>query len=170
MKRSLLLFIITIASFGANAQKYAYVDSDYILNMIPSYDAAQRQLNTISERYKVELEAIYSEVEVMREELQLELPLLSDEMRIRREDVILTKEKEYQKLQKKYFGRSGDLSIKRKALIEPIQEEIFKALKEIAFKGGYAIIFDKAGDSNMLFVDPRFDLSNRVLENLGYKQ
>lgn len=160
-------FICTIQR--AEAQKTAYVDTNYILDMIPSYSAAQRQLNSMSKLYQKELEDVLLEISTMKDDLRTELPLLSSEMQVRRQDIILTKEKEYRALQKKYFGPKGDLFLKRKALVEPIQEEIFKVISELGSRGGYAIISDKAGDSKILYADPRFDLSDKVLEKLGYK-
>jgi outer membrane protein len=170
MKKSvliLLLFIGTLAS--AFAQKYAYVDTEYILGNIPSYKAAQEQLDKISQQYQKELETLHAELDKMYKDFQSEAVLLSNDMKHRREDVIATKEKEYKKLQRQYFGPEGDLYKKRQALIKPIQDDVFKAIQEIADQGGYSIIFDKAGGLSLIYTNPKYDLSDQVLQKLGYK-
>ncbi len=167
-KLIVLLFAITI-TFLANAQKIGYVDTDYILNGIPTYESAQEQLNIMAKEWQSEIEAKYVEIEKMYKEFQSEKILLTEEMKIKREEEIVAFEKEVKALQKKYFGPEGDLYTKRKELIEPIQNDIFNAIKEIATEGNYAFIFDAAGSTNMLFSDPKFDKSDEVLEKLGFK-
>lgn len=168
------LFIITgILLFGissAFAQKFAYVDTEYILGNIPSYKAAQQQLDQLSAQYQKELESMHAEVEQMYKDFQSESVLLSDEMKKKREDVIITKEKEYKELQRKYFGRDGDLFKKRQGLIKPIQDDVFNAIQEISTEGSYAVIFDKANGITLIYTNPKFDLSDQVLEKLGYKK
>ena len=90
-------------------------------------------------------------------------------MKRKREDVIITKEKDYKQLQRKYFGPSGDLFKKRQGLVKPIQDDIFNAVQEIANDGSYAVIFDKSGGTSMIFTNPKFDLSDQILQKLGYK-
>jgi outer membrane protein len=90
-------------------------------------------------------------------------------MKRKREDVIISREKEYKDLQRKYFGPNGDLFKRRQTLVQPIQDDVFNAVQEIANEGSYAVIFDKAGGTTMLFTNPRFDLSDQVLQKLGYK-
>lgn len=169
MKKILLTasFVLTLAIFSM-AQKYAFVDTDYILDNIPAFNAAQEQLNQLSQQYQKELESIHSEIDQMYKDYQSESVLLSDEMKRKREDVIITKEKEYKKLQQKYFGREGDLYKKRQGLIKPIQDDIYNAIQDIANTGGYAVIFDKADGATMLYTNSRYDLSDRVLEKMGY--
>lgn len=168
------LFIITgILLFGissAFAQKFAYVDTEYILENIPSYKAAQQQLDQLSAQYQKELESMHAEVEQMYKDFQSESVLLSDEMKRKREDVIITKEKEYKELQRKYFGREGDLFKKRQGLIKPIQDDVFNAIQEISTEGSYAVIFDKANGVTLIYTNPKFDLSDQVLEKLGYRK
>ncbi len=151
------------------AQKYAFINSDYILENIPAFTAAQEQLNKLSAQYQKELEAMHSEIEQMYNDFQAESVLLSDDMKRKREDVIITKEKDYKQLQRKYFGPEGDLFKKRQALVKPIQEDIFNTVQEIANEGSYAVIFDKAGGTTLFFTNPKFDLSDQVLQKLGYK-
>lgn len=161
----ILLFAV-VATF---AQKFAFVDTEYILENIPSYKAAQEQLDQLSAQYQKELESMHSELEQMYKDFQSESVLLSDEMKRKREDVIVTKEKEYKELQRKYFGRDGDLFKKRQGLVKPIQDDIFNAIQEISTEGSYAVIFDKANGVTLIYTNPKFDLSDQVLTKLGYK-
>jgi outer membrane protein len=162
-----ILMVVATTSF---AQKFAYVDSEYILGNIPSYKAAQEQLDQLSAQYQKELESMHAETDQMYKNFQAESVLLSDEMKRKREDVILSKEKEYKDLQRKYFGRDGDLFKKRQGLVKPIQDDIFKAIQDIATEGNYAVIFDKANGITLIFTNPKFDLSDQVLAKLGYKK
>ncbi|MBN1926652.1 MAG: OmpH family outer membrane protein [Prolixibacteraceae bacterium] len=170
MKKIIITFIAltTIASFGF-AQKYAYVDTEYILENIPAYQAAQQQLEQLSGQYQKELETIQAELEQMYNDFRAEAVLLSDEMKRKREDVIVSKEKEFRSLQQKYFGQEGDLFKKRQGLVKPIQDDIYNAIKELATEGSYGVIFDKAGGLSMLYTDPKYNLSDQVLDKMGYK-
>ncbi|MBN1822361.1 MAG: OmpH family outer membrane protein [Prolixibacteraceae bacterium] len=170
MKKVLFTLAVFLLFAGTTfAQKFAYVDSEYILDNIPSYRSAQDQLDQLSSQYQKELESIHAELEQMYKDFQAESVLLSEDMKRKREDVIIGKEKEYKELQKKYFGPNGDLFKKRQSLVKPIQDDIFDAVQEIANDGSYVVIFDKAGGTSMLFTNPRYDLSDQVLEKLGYK-
>lgn len=170
MKKIILsIAVIFSVTLFANAQKYAFIDSEYIMENIPSFDAAQEQLNQLSSQYQKELESMHAEIEQMYQDFQAESVLLSEDMKRKREDVIITKEKDYKTLQRKYFGPSGDLFKKRQGLIKPIQDDIFNAVQEIATDGSYAVIFDKAGDATLFYTNPRYDLSDEVLRKLGYK-
>lgn len=161
--------IILLASATTFAQKFGFVDTNYILQNIPSYKAAQEQLDQLSTQYQKELESMHSELDQMYKDFQSESVLLSDEMKRKREDVIISKEKEYKELQRKYFGPEGDLFKKRQGLIKPIQDDIFNAIQEISNEGSYAVIFDKADGVTLIFTNPKFDLSDQVLTKLGYK-
>ncbi len=169
MKKLILLTAFVFAMTFGMAQKYAFVDSEYILENIPAYSAAQETLDQVSKQYQKELETMHAEVEQMYTDFQAESVLLSEDMKRKREDVIITKEKEYKSLQRKYFGPNGDLYKKRQGLVKPIQDDIFNAVQEIASSGSYAVIFDKAGGLTMLFTNPKYDLSDQVLQKLGYK-
>jgi outer membrane protein len=155
--------------FMVNAQKMAFIDTEYILDNIPAYRAAQNQLDQLSTQYQKELESIHAEIEQMYRDFQAESVLLSEDMKRKREDVIITKEKDYKQLQKKYFGPNGDLFKKRQGLVKPIQDDVFNAVQDISNEGSYAIIFDKAGGTTLFFTNPKFDLSDQVLQKLGYK-
>ncbi len=170
MKKVILTIAVAFTFVAATyAQKYAFVDSEYILENIPAFTAAQEQLDQLSSQYQKELESMHAEIEQMYKDFQAESVLLSDDMKRKREDVIISKEKDYKQLQRKYFGPSGDLFKKRQGLVKPIQDDIFNAVQDIANDGGYAIIFDKADGTTLFFTNPKYDLSDQVLQKLGYK-
>lgn len=170
MKKLILTlgFIALLATAGF-AQKFAFIDSEYILENIPAFNAAQEQLDQLSKQYQKELETMYADIEKMYKDFQAESVLLSEDMKRKREDVIITREKEYKELQRKYFGPNGELFKKRQGLVHPIQDDVFTAVQEIADEGAYAVIFDKAGGASLFVTNPKFDLSDQVLQKLGYK-
>lgn len=172
MKKTILILaavLFSIELMYSQVQKIGYVDTDYILKNIPSYQAAQAQLDKISADWQKEIENIYVQVDKMYKDFQSEKVLLTEEMKTKRENDIIAKEKEAKDLQKKYFGKDGELFKKRQELVKPIQDEVFNAIKEIAIQGNYAIIFDTASNANMLYTDPKLDKSDEVLKKLGYK-
>jgi outer membrane protein len=170
MKRIVVLFTGLILALGiATAQKYAFVDTEYILNNIPNYKAAQEQLDKQSEEWQKEVEAKYTEIEKMYKDYQAERVLLAEDMRKQREEAIINKEKEAKELQKNYFGQEGALFKKRQELVEPIQDEIYDAIKDLATENGYAAIFDTSSGTSMIYTNPRYDISDEVLQKLGYK-
>jgi len=169
MKRiSVLTVIMILTSAMAVAQKYAFVDSEYIRKNIPAFTTAQEQLDKLSEQWEKEVADGYAVVEQMYKAYQNEAVLLSQDMKTKREEAIIAKEQEMKELQNKYFGMEGDLFKKREELVKPIQDEILKAIKDIAVEGSYAVIFDTASGGNILFANPKYDISDQVLEKLGY--
>ncbi|HOK25511.1 MAG TPA: OmpH family outer membrane protein [Bacteroidales bacterium] len=171
MKKIILLTAaIVLASAFATAQKYAFVDTDYIRKNIPAFNTAQEQLDKLSKQWEQEIADGYAEVEKMYKAYQNEAVLLSQEMKTKREEAIINREKEVKELQNKYFGIEGELFKKREELIKPIQDEILKAIKEIAVEGSYAVIFDTAAGGNVLYANPKYDISDQVLEKLGYRK
>lgn len=168
-KISVLLSLLLLTSAMAVAQKYAFVDSEYIRKNIPAFTTAQEQLDKLSKQWEKEVADGYAIVEQMYKSYQNDAVLLSQEMKTKREEAIIVKEKEMKELQNKYFGMEGDLFKKREELVKPIQDEILKAIKEMAVEGSYAVIFDTAAGGNILFANPKYDLSDQVLEKLGYK-
>lgn len=170
MKRviTILAFSFLAVSFSF-AQKFAFVDTDYILNNIPSYKAAENELDKLSQLYENEVSGIYEDIDKMYREYQAEKVLLTDEMKSKREEEIIHKEREAKKLQNDYFGQEGLLFKKRQALIKPIQDEVFDAVKDIANENGYAVIFDSSSGPSILYKNPRYDVSDEVLQRLGYK-
>lgn len=170
MRKILLSLLLIIGSLGiAQAQKYAYVDSEYILKKIPEYAQAQRQLDLLSKQWEGEIQSMYSEVDALTQAYNAEKILLSPEMQKEREQTISTKKLEARKLQMQYFGPEGDLFKKRMELVKPIQDQIFNAVKEVATKKKLDIVFDKSGDIIMLYTSPKSDISDDVLEKMGYR-
>ena len=168
-KISFIIGILLLTSAMAVAQKYAFVDTEYIRKNIPAFTTAQEQLDNLSKQWEKEVADGYAVVEQMYKSYQNEAPLLSQDMKIKREEAIINKEKEMKELQNKYFGMEGELFKKREELVKPIQDEILKAIKDIAVEGSYAVIFDSASGGNILFANPKFDISDQVLEKLGFK-
>ncbi len=171
MKKLLVSLVITVFTFsGAYAQKFAYVDSDYILGQIPKYKQAQSELDKISSGWQKEIEAKFQEVDKLYKNYQQEQVLLTEELKKKREAEIVTKEKEAKDLQKAKFGVDGELFKKRQELVKPIQDEVYNAVKKLAETGNYAVIFDKSSDLTMLYTNPKYDESDKVLEAMGYSK
>ncbi len=170
MKKIFLLAAFIVVAGAAMAQKYAYVDMEYILNNIPAYVKAQDDLGKISEQYQNALEGRRGEVEKMYTAYQNEASRLSADAKKKREDAIIASEKEYKELQKQYFGPEGMMAKKQEEMLKPIQDQVMKTIQSMASAGGYAVIFDKAADVSMIYTNPQFDLSDQVLLKLGYKK
>lgn len=170
MKKIIIMTVIVLAaSLSGMAQKFAFVDSEYIRNNIPAFTAAQQQLDKLSEGWEKEVADGYAEVEQMYKDYQASVVLLTQDQKKKKEEAIIAREKEIKDLQNRYFGMDGELYKKREELVKPIQDEILKAIKEISVEGSYAVIFDTSAGSNILFANPRYDLSDQVLQKLGYK-
>ncbi len=170
MRKVFLLSIAVLGmSIGIKAQKFAYIDSEYILKNIPAYEAAKQQLDQYAAEWQKEIEKYYAEIDKMYKDYQSEKVLMTEDMKKKREDEILQKEKEAKELQKKYFGPEGELYKKRQELMKPIQDEIYNAVKEIANEGNYDMIFDVADKTILLYTNPKYDKSDEVLKKLGYK-
>lgn len=164
----IILFVIALPLVGS-AQKYCYVDTQYILNNMPEYAEAQDQLNKTSEKWQREIELRYEAIDNMYKAYRAERVLLTEDMKRERESEIAQSEKEAKELQKKRFGLNGDLFKKREELIKPIQDMIFKAIKELAEGGNYMVIFDKSNQSSIIFASPKYDKSDRILKKMGIK-
>ena len=150
------------------AQKFALVDMEYILKNIPAYERANEQLNQTSKKWQAEVEAINTEVQTLYKNYQNESVFLSQEQKKKKQDEIMAKEKAAGELKKKYFGPEGELYKKREALMSPIQDEIYNAVKEIANSKGYSLILDRSSDSGIIFASPKQDISGEVLQKMGY--
>ncbi len=169
MKKSIFpILLIALFSMPAVSQKYAYLDTEYILSKIPSYENAQAKIETISKGWQTEIEQLYKQVEQKYKEYQTESALLSSEMKKQREEEIINLENQANELKDKYFGNEGELYNKRKELVKPIQDEVYNAIKEIATEGSYSFIFDKSADMSLIYTDPKYDISDDVLKKLGY--
>lgn len=169
MKKLAITAILLAFSTFAFAQKFAYVDTDYILENIPEYQVAQDKLDELSVQWQKEIEAKFAKIDKLYKEYQSEAVLLPADMKKKREEEIIQLEQEAKELQKKRFGQNGDLFKKRQELIAPIQDRVYDAVKDIAESENYAIIFDKSGSLTMLYTNPRYDISDRVLRKMGYR-
>lgn len=170
MKKFLILslFLIFGAQF-ASAQKYGYVDTQYILDNMPEYAEAQEQLNKMSEEWQKEIEQKFMMVDKKQREFDSEAILLPEEIKKQRQQEIDALRMDAMETQKRRFGVGGDLFQSRESLIKPIQDKIFNAIQQVAVEGQYAFVFDKANQSNLLYADPKYDLSKKVLLKLGIK-
>lgn len=168
-----LLMVFCLMSFApmtTKAQKFALVDMEYVLKNIPAYERANEQLNQISKKWQAEVEALNTEASTMYKNYQNEVVFLSQEQKKTKQEQIMQKEKEASELKKKYFGPEGELFKKRESLMTPIQEEIYNAVKEISDLRGYSLVLDRASDTAIIFGSPKIDISNEVLEKLGYSK
>ena len=168
VKWILPFYLFTFLPLNVSAQKFALVDMDYIFKNIPAYERANEQLNQASKKWQAEVEALQVEAQTLYKNYQNEVVFLSQEQKKARQDAIMTKEQEAAELKKKYFGPQGELFKKRTALMNPIQEEVYNAVKDIADLRGYQLILDRASDQGIIFGSPKIDISNEVLSKLGY--
>jgi outer membrane protein len=166
---SVILLSIMSTSVWAQLQnqRFAFVDTEYILKNIPEYKDAQEELNALSQKWEKEIKDAFDKVEEMYRAYQTEAVLLPQDLKRKREEDILKKEREAKDLQMKYFGPEGNLFKKRNELVGPIQEKVFNAMQEIAETKNYAFVFDKAAGALLLYANPRFDISDEVLDELG---
>lgn len=171
MKKIMLTLLLAAAGIlGASAQKFALIDMEYILRNVPSYEMANEQLNQVSQRWEKEVNEVSKEAETMYKNYQSDMVFLTDDQKKKRQEAIVTKEKEATDLRYKYFGPEGELYKKRQALIKPIQEDVYNAIKAVAEEKGYMTIFDRASSQSIVFASPRIDVSNEVLAKLGYSK
>lgn len=161
-----ILMIFGIA-FASSAQKYGFIDSEYILNKLPEYKDAKERLDKLAERWTKDIEERYEVIKIKKNNFLREEDLLPADEKKKREEEIATLESEAMQMQKTRFGVNGDYFQKRQELIKPIQDKIYEAMQTIASKRNYSFIFDKANQSNLIFADSKFDLSNEVLKELG---
>ena len=168
MKQLILIALVCFASVS-QAQKFAYVDSDYILERIPEYASAEDQLEKLSVNWQSEIEEVYQQIDVLYKKYQADKILLTQEMKNKRESEIINKEKDAKELQRKRFGPEGDLYKKRTELVKPIQDKVYNAIQDFSNEKRYDIIYDKSTNLIMLFSNPDLDKSDDILTMLGYK-
>jgi len=161
--------LLLILSLLSQAQKFAYVDSKYILSHIPEYQQAQAEINKLSSQWQKDIENKYESIAKLETSLQAEKILLTDEMKQKREQEIANKRQEAKDMQKAKFGINGELFKKREELVKPIQDQIYEAIQEVASTSALMVVFDKASDSNMLYTNPKHDISDKVLKKMGLK-
>ena len=167
-KFALVLLLTVIGAIGANAQKFALVDMEYILRNVPSYEMASEQLNQLSQRWQREIENIGTEAQTMYQSYLADKVFLTDDQAKAREQEIANKEKEATELRRRYFGPEGELYQKQQTLLRPIQDDVYNAIKRVAEERGYQAVFDRASSSEIIYASPRIDISNEVLTKLGY--
>ena len=163
-----MMSLLALMSLTASAQKFALIDMDYILKNIPAYERANEQLNQVSKKWQAEVEALNTEAATMYKNYQNEVVFLSQEQKKKRQEDIMAKEKEASDLKRKYFGPEGELFKKRESLMTPIQDEIYTAVKDISELRGYSLILDRSSNAGIIFGSPKIDISNEVLQKLGY--
>ena len=159
--------IMTANAQLGGGQKIVYVDSEYIMENIPEYGDAQEELNALSDKWQKEVKAVYDKVSEMYSKYQTEMLLLSEDQKRAREQALVDKEQEAKNLQMQYFGSEGQLYQKRAELIQPIQEKVYTAMKEVAQTKGYAFILDLASGTSVLYASDKNDVSDDVLDQLG---
>jgi outer membrane protein len=170
MKKLLLIIsCLFIIAFTANAQRYAVIDSKYILEKIPEYKESQTTLDRYSLLWQQEIDQKQAALDKMFKDYDAEQVMLPDPLKKKREDELYNKEKELRDLQRKRFGFEGDLFKKRQELIKPIQDKVFNAVQKLAVEKQYDFILDKSEGITVIFADPKLDKSEDVLRNLGVK-
>ncbi|MCR5192848.1 MAG: OmpH family outer membrane protein [Bacteroidales bacterium] len=166
MKR-LLLIAAFLLPMALQAQKYACVNTEYILAKVPDYSRAQSQLDKQAAAWQKELEAKFQEIDKLYKTFQQEAYLLPENLKHKREEELKAKENEVRELQMRYFGAGGDLDKKRAELMKPIQDRVYSAIERVAREKSYAFILDKAGSPTLLYVSDKYDVSDQVLEMMG---
>ena len=164
---ALMAMMLALPLIG-HAQKFALIDMEYILKNIPAYERANEQLNQATKKWQAEVEALNTEASTMYKNYQNELVFLSKEQKKAKQEEIMNKEQAAAELKQKYFSPEGELYKKRESLMQPIQEEIYNAVKEIADLRGYSLVLDRASDTAIIFGSPKIDISDEVLRKLGY--
>ena len=169
IKKLLFSFFFLALVFTCVAQRYAVIDTKYILQKLPEYKAAQQKLDQFSEQWQQEIDRNSAELDKMYKNFDAEQVMLSDELKKKREDEIFNKDKELRDLQKRRYGYEGDLFKKRQELIKPIQDKVYNAIQKLAVTKLYDFILDKSEGITVIFADPKLDKSDDVLKELGVK-
>jgi outer membrane protein len=158
-----------LVSFAAQAQKYAIIDTKYILDKMPEYKSAQAKLDDIATGWQKEIDSMQAQLNRMYKDYDAEQVMLSDDLRKKREAQLFAKEKELRDTQRNRFGFEGDLFKKRQELIKPVQDKVYNAVQKIAATRGYDFILDKSEGITVIFADPKLDKSDDILRELGVK-
>lgn len=172
MKKYFVIFVAIAAFFlssaNISAQRYAFVDMEYIMSNVPAYEAAQEQLNQTSGQWEQEIQSVYAEVEKLYKNYQKESVFLSGEMKTQRENEIIELENRAKQMQRQYFGPEGELMKRQEALLQPIQEKVNEAIRSIADRDNLDAVFDMAGNMGVVYVKPRQNISDEILKELGF--
>ncbi|MFM7510409.1 MAG: OmpH family outer membrane protein [Bacteroidota bacterium] len=169
MKKSLLVFGFLITALFGAAQKYAIVDTRYILDKMPEYRTAQQQLDVMAATWQKQIDSMQTSLDRMYREFDAEQVMLTAELKKRKEDQLFNKEKELRDLQRKRFGFEGDLFRKRQELVKPVQDKVYNAIQKLAASRGYDFVLDKSEGITIIFADPKLDKSEEVLKELGIR-
>ncbi|MDR0971263.1 MAG: OmpH family outer membrane protein [Bacteroidales bacterium] len=169
MKKIITLTLCLVVSTLSFAQKFALVDTEYILGNMPQYKQAQKELDDLSIQWQREVESKFQIVDKLYKSFQAESVLLPEDLKAKKENEIISAEKDAKDMQKQRFGNNGDLAKKRSELVKPIQDKIYNAIEKIAQEKNYSVVFDKASGATILYVDVKTDISDLVLAELGYK-
>lgn len=165
MKKAIILCtVLGLLSFGLQAQKFAFVDSESVLNQIPAYQEALTEIDKLASQWQADISKEYDSIDRLYKNFQAESVLLSESMRVKREEEIVEREKQVKQLQKQKFGVDGELFKKREELIAPIQQKIFDAIEALAKQKAYDFIFDSSSNSNILFAGEEFNKSDEILK------
>ena len=167
MKTLVIALIFSLGTGFASAQKYAYIDSDFILENMPAYTEAKDKLDKLADRWTKEIEKRYEVLQMKKDNFAREEVLLPKEEKKKRKEEIEQLELEAMQMQKLRFGVKGDYFQKRQELIKPIQDQVYDAMQQVATKRNYAFVFDKANQSNLVFADSKYDISKTVLKEMG---
>ncbi len=163
----LLCFFMTLA---VQAQKFALIDMEYILEHIPAYTEANNRLDASSKKWQSEVEVISNQAKSLYENYQKSAKSLTEAQRQQKEEAIVAKEKQANELRRKYFGPDGELYKLQESLMTPIQDQIYNVVKELATRYGYSLVLDRASDTGIIFASPSIDISNDVLARMGYSK
>ena len=170
MKKVILAVFFAISAVcGIQAQKYAIIDTKYILGKMPEYVDADKKLQQISDQWQKEIDNMQAQLNEMYKNYDAEQYMLSDDLKKKREDELFNKEKELRDLQKRRFGYQGDLFTEREKLVKPIQDKVYNAVQKMAVAHGYDFVLDKSEGITIIFADPKLDRSNDILRELGIK-
>jgi outer membrane protein len=170
MKKYILVVFATLCLYTAtNAQRYAVIDTKYILDKMQDYKDAEKKLQAASEQWQKEIDAKQNELERMYKNFDAEQYMLTDELKKKREDELFNKEKDLRELQKRRFGYEGDLFKERQKLIKPIQDRVYNAVQKLAVARAYDFILDKSEGITVIFADPKLDKSDDILREMGIK-
>ncbi|WP_259015010.1 OmpH family outer membrane protein [Emticicia fluvialis] len=167
MKKTIILLFLALFSIQSFAQKFGYIDSEFITSKMPEYKKAKDEMEKYSEKWVLDVQGKYEELEKMRQQFQREEILLTAEMKRERQKALDDKEKEVKELNNKIFGMNGLLFAKKKEIMKPIMDDIYKACEKVARQKQLMFIFDKASDMSMIYTDPRHDYTDYVMEALG---
>lgn len=168
MRNALFLAFGLVFGTAVYGQRFAIVDSEYILAKIPSYAQAQQQLDQLSAQWSGEVEALRSEIDALRTAYEAEKVIMTEEMKKEKLAEIEAKEQEARSLQRKYFGPDGEIFKKRQELMRPIQDQVYNAVQDVARRRNLDVVFDKGSDLITLYANEKVDISDEVIEKLGY--